>query len=320
LRNPLVVEELGEIDEIVFDKTGTITHPGNSELKYSGKVLNPFQLKCIKSLVRNSAHPLSKKIFSSIEGDEYFPVTKFEEKAGYGISGVVYGNEIKAGSASFIKSETITGKVNENINTTSVHISINNEYIGKFSVENLYREKIDKVINELGKEYKLSLLSGDNSSEEINLRSMFNQNSELLFNQSPNDKLNFIKKSQQKKKKVLMIGDGLNDAGALKQSDVGIAVSEDIHSFSPACDAIMHASKINLLSKFINFSRTSIKIIFVSYGISFLYNFVGLFFAVQGNLSPLVAAVLMPLSSISVVLFTTFTTNYFANRRGLLSQ
>ena len=320
LRNPLVVEELGEIDEIVFDKTGTITHPGNSELKYSGKVLNPFQLKCIKSLVRNSAHPLSKKIFSSIEGDEYFPVTKFEEKAGYGISGVVYGNEIKAGSASFIKSETITGRVNENINTTSVHISINNEYIGKFSVENLYREKIDKVINELGKEYKLSLLSGDNSSEEINLRSMFNQNSELLFNQSPNDKLNFIKKSQQKKKKVLMIGDGLNDAGALKQSDVGIAVSEDIHSFSPACDAIMHASKINLLSKFINFSRTSIKIIFVSYGISFLYNFVGLFFAVQGNLSPLVAAVLMPLSSISVVLFTTFTTNYFANRRGLLSQ
>ena len=320
LRNPMVVEELGKIDEIVFDKTGTITHPGNSELKYSGKVLNPFQLKCIKSLVRNSAHPLSKKIFNSIDGNEYFPVTKFEEKTGAGISGVVYGNETKVGSVSFVNPELDENILNQNINTTSVHISINNEFIGSFSIENLYREKIDEVINELGKNYKLSLLSGDNSSEEINLRSMFNQNSEILFNQSPNDKLNFIKQSQQNHKKILMVGDGLNDAGALKQSDVGIAVSEDIHSFSPACDAIMHASKIKLLSKFIKFSRTCINIIFVSFGISFLYNFIGLYFAVQGKLSPLVAAVLMPLSSISVVLFTTFITNYFAKRRGLLSQ
>ncbi len=320
LRNAQVIETLGKIDEIVFDKTGTITHPGSSELKYTGKVLSPFQQKCIKSLVRNSTHPLSKKIFNSIEGAEYFPVTKFDEKAGEGISGIVYGNEIRIGSENFVITKELKNEKPGTVNKTIIHISICNEYIGKFSIENIYRNGIDEVIYELNKNYNLSVLSGDNSSEEINLRSMFQQKSDLLFNQSPRDKLAFIKKLQDNGEKVLMIGDGLNDAGALKQSNVGIAVSEDIHSFSPACDGILHAFRLKYLSKFINFSKSSIKIIFVSFIISFLYNFIGLFFAVQGNLSPLIAAVLMPLSSISVVLFTTFSTNFIANKRGLLSR
>ena len=116
-----------------------------------------------------------------------------------------------------------------------------------------------------------------------------------------------------------MAGDGLNDAGALKQSNVGIAVTEDIGSFSPASDAIMDASRFQFLPKFLEFSRISIKIIFISFGISFLYNTIGLGFAVSGMLSPLIAAILMPLSSISVVLFATLSTNLIAKRKGLLS-
>jgi len=112
----------------------------------------------------------------------------------------------------------------------------------------------------------------------------------------------------------------LNDAGALKQSDVGIAVTEDISSFSPACDAILDASNLKMLPKFLNYSRSAIKIIYISFVISFLYNLVGLSFAIQGMLSPLIAAVLMPLSSISVVMFATLSTNLLAKKRGLLSQ
>jgi Cu+-exporting ATPase len=192
--------------------------------------------------------------------------------------------------------------------------------LGFFTVTNSYREGIGEVVKSLSKRFKLSLLSGDNEGEKFNLLKFFNKEDELLFNQSPEDKLNYIQSLQFSNTKVLMVGDGLNDAGALKQSDVGIAVTEDISSFSPACDAILDASNLNMLPKFLNYSQSAIKIIYISFVISFFYNLVGLSFAIQGMLSPLIAAILMPLSSISVVLFATISTNLLAKRRGLLSQ
>ncbi len=164
------------------------------------------------------------------------------------------------------------------------------------------------------------MLSGDNEGEKYNLQKFFKDENELHFNQSPEDKLEFIKSQNQIGKKVLMVGDGLNDAGALKQSDVGIAVTEDISSFSPACDAILDASNLNLLPKFLEYSKSAIKIIYISFVISFLYNLIGLTFAIQGMLSPIIAAILMPLSSISVVLFATLSTNFVAKKLALLRQ
>jgi Cu+-exporting ATPase len=308
---------LAKINSIVFDKTGTITESGKSDIIYSGKVLNQTEQKCIKSLVRSSTHPLSKKIFESIDGIDFFPVTKFSEPTGKGIEGVVYGNHIKIGSADLIDYK-LNDTEKDNIRTR-VYFSINSEVVGNFTISNSYRDGINKVAKNLSGEYKLALLSGDNNGEKENLLKIFDSESQLHFKQSPEDKLNFIKQLQSNKNKVLMIGDGLNDAGALSQSDVGISVTDDISNFTPACDAILDSAQLKNIAAYLKFSKTSLNIIYLNFLISFFYNLAGLSFAIQGILSPLIAAVLMPLSSITVVLVATIATNLIAKRRGLIS-
>jgi Cu+-exporting ATPase len=115
-----------------------------------------------------------------------------------------------------------------------------------------------------------------------------------------------------------MVGDGLNDAGALWQSDVAIALSEETNTFSPACDAILNASQFGLLDRFVGFASTSMNVVYGSIAFSIIYNAIGLWFAVQGALSPILAAIFMPLSSISVVVFSTAMTRVLAKRKGLL--
>lgn len=317
LKNSSVVEKLAKINSIVFDKTGTITESGKSDIIYSGKVLNQTEQKCIKSLVRSSTHPLSKKIFDSIGETEFYPVTKFNEPTGKGIEGVIYGYHIKIGSAEFVE-YTITEQEIDNIKT-KVYVSFNSEVVGNFTIANSYRSGIKKVVKNLSSKYNLALLSGDNSGEKENLLNIFDNESQFHFKQSPEDKLNFIKRLQSQNQKVLMIGDGLNDAGALSQSDVGISVTDDISNFTPACDAILDSSQLKNIPTYLKFAKSSLKIIHLNFLISFFYNFVGLSFAVQGMLSPLIAALLMPLSSISVVLIATLATNLIARKRGLLS-
>jgi Cu+-exporting ATPase len=149
---------------------------------------------------------------------------------------------------------------------------------------------------------------------------IFATDKNMRFNQSPEEKLFYIKSLQEKGKKVLMVGDGLNDAGALKQSDVGITISDDIYNFSPACDAILDASVFNNTKKFLEFSKFSIKVIIASFVFSLVYNIIGLTFAVNAMLTPVIAAILMPVSSISVVLFAIISTNLYARRRGIFNK
>jgi Cu+-exporting ATPase len=134
----------------------------------------------------------------------------------------------------------------------------------------------------------------------------------MHFRQSPKDKLQFIQELQAKGNKVLMLGDGLNDAGALRQADAGIAITEDTANFTPASDAILSAENFHRLPAFIEYARKSVKLVFGAYSLALLYNIVGLSFAVQGALSPVVAAILMPLSSVTIVIFGTISSNWLA--------
>ena len=211
---------------------------------------------------------------------------------------------VRMGSAGFIN-QFDQGIISYDTGT-HVHVMMNDVHMGRFTVSNQYRDGIGELADHLKKE-KLCLyvLSGDNDSEKQKLKKIFSKNIQLRFNQSPQQKLDFIKNIQQHKKNVLMLGDGLNDAGALMQSNVGIAVSDNTSQFSPACDAILDGTNVKLLDKFIAFARSGKTIVAASFILSILYNIVGLSFAVQGILSPMVAAILMPASSISIVLLVT---------------
>lgn len=323
LKNSGVVEEIAKINHIVFDKTGTITETGSASVQFIGGGLNKFQKELVRVLVKNSTHPLSGIIYKHNSEGQNFDVKGYEEHSGLGISGTILGSEIKLGSFTFVNGEKQhpehhSSASNERFETR-VYLSINGALLGFYNITNSYRGGIADVIKKLSSCYELSLLSGDNESEKHTLLKYFNDASKLFFRQLPADKLNFVRKHQSLNKKVMMIGDGLNDAGALSASNVGISVTENISSFAPACDAILDAAELKQLPKFLSFAKTAVHIIYLSFGISFLYNIVGLCFAVEGMLSPIVAAILMPVSSISVVIFATLSTNFMARRRGLLS-
>ena len=136
----------------------------------------------------------------------------------------------------------------------------------------------------------------------------------MKFEQSPESKMNTIRQMQNDGRQVAMLGDGLNDAGALKQSELGIAVSEDVSNFSPASDAILEAASISKLHRLLSLGKASKKVIKASFVLSFLYNLVGISLAVIGVFTPLIAAILMPLSSITIVIFTTAGVHWYARK------
>ena len=308
LKNTKVIEQMEKIDTIIFDKTGTITTSSKNKLRYEGEKLSDEEMILLKNSLRNSNHTLSRQIYNSIPQIGNIKIESFNEINGKGIISTYGDIQIKIGSSSFVISKP-------NHLETSVYISINDVYKGKYIFENEYRKGIKELFYSLSEKYDLFILSGDNESEKENLSRWLPKNTKVYFNQSPNDKLAFINSLQEKNKKVLMIGDGLNDAGALKQSDIGFSVSENINIFSPACDGIMDAEKLYKLDKFIRLSKQSLYIIKWSFIISLCYNCIGLGFAISGKLEPVVAAILMPISSISVVLFTTLATNFLGKNK-----
>lgn len=295
------IEKMAKIDTLVFDKTGTITYNKKANISFEGQEIAEFDLKNIKSLLKNSNHPLSKSLYEFLEvQDEYLPIENFKETAGKGYEATVRGKVYKIGSAKFTHQEAKSLE-------TAVYIERDGEFLGKFIFKNEYRDGLAEMAKQL-KDYKIHVLSGDNSSEEQTLKNLIPNITEMRFSQSPEDKLEYIKHLQDQGKKVAMLGDGLNDAGALKQSNIGIAIADDTNSFTPSSDVIMNGGVLTKLQDYFALTKDAMIIVKLTFGISFLYNVVGLTAAVLGEMSPLFAAILMPLSSISVVAFTSLST------------
>ena len=326
VKNHLLLENLSKASSVVFDKTGTLTNKEEAVIEYKGHSLSNEQKTLILSTCKQSVHPISRKVVEHIRSvidnsnGESLEPDSFFEVAGKGIFASFDKQMICVGSKAFIIDQTSVSLSEipaNNFNGSVTHIAINGEYLGYFGIKSGLRNGITNLLQELKQSLQIFLISGDNESQQEEFSPYFNIEDSLLFNKSPEEKLNFIQQLQKENQKVVMIGDGLNDAGALKQSDFGIALSDDISSFSPACDAILEGESLKNLKKFIEFSHGSMNIIIMSFVLSLLYNTIGLGFAITGHLSPLVAAILMPLSSISVMVFTFLTTRFKAQKLGL---
>ncbi len=311
LRNAQTIEEIARATHIVFDKTGTLTATRQQDINYHGTTLTAYQLEQVAALAACSSHPLSKALAKQLIRGEKIEPTGYKETTGRGIEGFVKGDLLKIGSCEFV-----TGKCVPQLGT-AVFVSIENNQYGYFLFVNHYRESVPELMQQLKKQYRLSVVSGDNEMEQKNLQQMLGRNTTLRFNQKPEEKLQYIQYLQQQGEKVMMIGDGLNDAGALRQSDIGIAVAEQTNNFTPSSDAIIEARQLPLLTKFISLCRANKNIVTASFVLSIVYNIIGLFFAVQGTLSPLIAAILMPGSSLSILLITFGSSSLLARKMRL---
>jgi P-type Cu+ transporter len=310
LKDSALIEVLAGITAVIFDKTGTLTTAERPEVHFEG-TLSEAKQAMVHAVTSNSSHPLSRALSQHLKGHG-LAVNDYREVANMGIEGRVGEQSVKVGSpewtgVAWTREPGISGSI--------VCVSVNGEGRGVFSIRKRYREGLESMFAQIRQDHRVEVLSGDNDRERAFLKNTFGVD-ELHFDQSPFDKLNHVKALQGRGEKVLMVGDGLNDAGALRQADAGFSVVEDVHGFSPACDGILESGSISALPRLLRFARSCVRVVRWSFVLSFLYNAVGITMAVQGLISPLVAAILMPLSSITIITFSTIGTRWMAARNG----
>lgn len=309
LRDAEVVERMAHVDTVILDKTGTLTAREAHEVSWHGPLLSENEQTLVRSLARNSLHPLSAVLVHELKGDATDAI-EVEEVAGSGIQGLVQRIPVRIGSADFcgaVEAPRSNGEAH-------VHLTIGGLHRGHYSIRKRARHGIADAVAELGRHLRLGLLTGD-AQVDTDLAQAFTGGA-VRTQCSPVHKAEFIRAEQAEGHRVLMVGDGLNDAGALAQSDVGITVTETSAALTPASDAIMDANAVAQLPHFLRMARSARRIVIASLCISLCYNITGVSFAVSGQLTPLIAAILMPLSSVTVVGFVTLAVTLVARDRG----
>ncbi|MBN8222485.1 MAG: heavy metal translocating P-type ATPase metal-binding domain-containing protein [Spirochaetes bacterium] len=317
LKSAAVVEKFFSIGRIIFDKTGTITAAGEYEVAFSGAALTSGERSALRALTRESAHPLSRAVFDSLGDAADEAVAGFEEITGRGIAGVVHNVRYLLGSADFLSQAGVAVPAAAAPNAGSVvHAAAGARYLGSFSISNKSRAGLGAALQKLSADYRLALVSGDSDRERSRFAAVFPEGAPLHFSASPAQKAELVGQFEEQGP-TLMLGDGLNDAAALGRASLGIAISENSANFSPASDAILNSGSFALLPRLLKQARQAKKTAIIAYLISFGYNIFGVSVALTGGLTPLFCAILMPISSLSVIAFTFFMARGSARLRGL---
>lgn len=307
LRNTLVLEKFHDLTDVVFDKTGTLTTSAGQQITNSLERVSEDDLMRIKGCCAQSAHPLSKAVVAAISGKSIRP-DRFEEIPGAGIKAFFGDREFLIGSAE------LTGLDSTIILETQVGVRIDNEHKGVFRFNRPLRAGVRDLFRNITSKYHIHVFSGDNERDKERLESLSDTPLSLQFNMGPDQKMDRIAELQDDDRKLAMVGDGLNDAGAIRQSDLGISVAEDIHQFTPSSDVIIRGDQVPHLIKVIDYASSVRSIVYWSFIISIIYNTIGLFVAINGWLTPIFAAIIMPISSVTIVLFVISLSKFRWNR------
>ena len=333
LKNAAVIETLGRADTIVFDKTGTLTDTAQAEVAYHGRPLSVVEQQLIATAAAQSTHPLSQRLAAELRGDK-LPLLTCREVPGQGVVATAASGTVRLGAAAFVgnSADFVVRDSSENPDgagarttesallpgpETRVYVALNDEPAGYFTFPNVYRPALPALLGRLAKRYRLAVLSGDTDAERPRLQALFGAGAALHFRQSPADKLAYIAAERAQGHTVVMVGDGLNDAGALRAADAGLALTDQLTNFSPACDAILDAAEFGRLATFLAFSRSCLRVVLGTFVLSFCYNGIGLTLAMQGRFTPIVSAILMPISSLSVMVVATLLVRWSARRHQL---
>lgn len=303
VRHYTVLDRIRQIKHVIFDKTGTITHAHQQKIHYEGDTLHANDLNDIVSLLSQSKHPHAMSISQYLGGRISIESIPFKETIGKGMEAWIENRYIKIGSDEFCG-------ISEAANQTHVNVCIDNKWRGRFVIKNAYRSGISRLLKIIQNRFRMTILSGDIDGEYATLRKIIRNDHKILFHQSPMQKLEYVLNKENQGEHILMVGDGLNDAGAFQASTVAVALTEKNNFFNPASDIILDSEKLAYLDKFIDFIRTTKPIIYCMFVYSILYNVIGLSFALRGALTPVVAAILMPISSISLILFIHLATRF----------
>lgn len=300
LRNTAIIERIQQCNYLVFDKTGTLTEQDHKQIQYTGKTLTSSENQALFQLTKHAVHPYAKAIHELISAD--VPGANSDQTAleipGKGIS----FNGFQLGSAVFI------GLEEQTIDESVVYFAYEGKLLGAFLFQSKLRTQLKELVQNLASNYQLAVVSGDKPKDLDLLRTIFPPETVFHFEQQPLQKKEFIQHLQAKGNYTLMIGDGLNDAGALNEAFVGIALSEDLVRFTPASDAILQAENLKYLDSYFQYIRSGKTFLRICFAFSLCYNLTGIGFAVSGQLTPFVATILMPLSSVTVVGLATFLT------------
>jgi Cu+-exporting ATPase len=308
LKHAAVIDSLSSITDIILDKTGTLTRPLSSVIHFVGEELDPSVIAMIAQAAQQSAHPLSRQLAHHLKGNAsavHASTCSCTEQTGDGILVNFSGDTIKLGSKSYILDQRESAA-----SSTEVHIRFNDQYMGYFQFAQDFRPGLEIMLPSLERTYRIHVLSGDQNNDKFRLEKMLGSQASIHFNMRPADKVAYIQSLQSKGRRVLMVGDGLNDAGALMQAEVGIAVNNNQALFTPASDAILEGNKVSELSKILRFAGQTKALIAIGFVVSILYNIIGISLAVQNMLSPMLAAILMPSSSITLILLSWVLTHW----------